>query len=377
VCTHDVVAACFNTGQVVGLQAGSDFKGPNVPVGDNLQTVARLGDVLLALDASQARRIRQVWLADYSRLPGEPPVGSAPNQLLVSDPYVYVLNSTDNTLLVLQRRAEPAPGPGKRFPSGLGLEAVGSVSFGAHANPFAMARLGDTLYVTLYGNLGGDPSAGGKVARVGLGDPARPVRLDPPLALPTGVALQPFPGRHPLPTPAGIVAHRGRLYATLNNLDPATYSPGGPGLLARIDPVTQGVDLLPLGEGCLNPGWVAPVGERLLVSCAGKATYDASFNLIGVEKTGLVLLGAGDEVLSTYALACPGGASDCPLPSAGRFAVVGRRVYLGDNNAGRLFVLEVVGDGLVERRGPGAGASLLVCPNPGGPSLVGDVVAIP
>jgi hypothetical protein len=39
-CTYDVVAACFNTGQVVGLQAGSDFKGPNRPIGEHPFSVA-------------------------------------------------------------------------------------------------------------------------------------------------------------------------------------------------------------------------------------------------------------------------------------------------------------------------------------------------
>ncbi len=115
------------------------------------------------------------------------------------------------------------------------------------------------------------------------------------------------------------------------------------------------------------------------MSCAGKATYDASFNLVAVEKTGLVLLDEQDAVVATYSLACPeGSGSGCPLPSAGRFSVAGNRVYLGDNNAGRVFVIEVSGNQLIERRGLGAGSqpAILACPAQGF-SLVGDVFAIP
>ena len=115
-----------------------------------------------------------------------------------------------------------------------------------------------------------------------------------------------------------------------------------------------------------------------MLSCSGGAAYDRDFNLIDVRGTGLMLLGADDRVVASLALRCPEGTS-CPLPSAGRFSAVGNRAYVGDNNAGRVFVIEVVGDSLVERRGltPGAEPPILACPRGNGPSLVGDVVAIP
>jgi hypothetical protein len=379
-CRHDVVAACFNTGQVVGLQGGQDtaIKGPNAQVGERLQSAARMRDVLLALDATPL--LRQARLFDYGVLPETDVTGNAPNQVLVSDPYVYVLNSTDNTLVTFQRTAEPGTlTGGTRFPGGLGLEPVtgGSVSFGANTNPFAMVKVGGELFVTLYGSLFGDVSAGGKVARVSLANPGAPVLVEPVLQLPTGAQLQPFEGSNPIPSPAGITALNGGVYATLNNLDPTTYGPGGPGLLAKISASTLTVDkLIHLGEGCLNPGWVAPVGNQLVVSCSGRSTYDASFNLVAVEKSGLVLVGANDEVLATAPLACPAGSTGCALPSAGRFAVVGSRVYLGDQNAGRVFVYEVFGNQLREVRGLGTGSSILACPRAAGPSLVSDVVAI-
>ncbi|WP_225408408.1 MXAN_6577-like cysteine-rich protein [Stigmatella hybrida] len=374
VCTYDVVAACFNTGQVVGLQAGTDLKGPNVAVGERPQTVTRMQDVLLVLDA--AKRLREARLSDYGPLAEAPETGNAPNQVLVDEPFVYVINSTSNTLLVLRRRAEPLAQPqgGTRFPNGLGLTPVASVDFGANTNPYAMAKLGTDLWVTLYGNLGGDVSAGGRLARVNVANPLAPV-LDPnPLVLPA----EAFPGGSAESTPTGIAVHQGSLYIALNNLDPATYRPGGPGSLAKVNPRTRQVSPVPLGDGCLNAGWVASLGDRLLVSCGGHAVYDNDFHLTAVEKTGLVLLDAQDAVVSTYTLACPPGATDCPLSSAGRFAVVGSRAYVGDNNAGRVFVIEAVGHQLIERRGPGPGAQppILACPS-NGFSLVGDVVALP
>ncbi|PTL81363.1 MXAN_6577-like cysteine-rich protein [Vitiosangium sp. GDMCC 1.1324] len=375
ICTYDLVAACFNTGQVVGIQAGSDVKGPPMAVGTNPQTVARMQDVLLVLDSST--RLLQARLVDYGELPARNTTGLVPNHLLVQDPYVFILNSTSNTLQVLRRDEEPSSDPGPRFPDGITLTNVGSVNFGANTNPYGFTLKGSDAYVTLLGNLQTAPSAGGKVVRVSVADPSAPTITDT-FELPTGEALKPFSKHTSVPSPAGIVTHHGRVYAALGNLDPTDFSVGGPGFLARINPSTRAVDLLELGEGCLNPFWVAPVGERLLVSCSGAATYDRSFNLLDVKGTGLVLLGADDRVIASFALRCPVGTS-CPHPSAGRFSVVGTRVYVGDNSAGRIFVVEVVGDSLVERRGLGSGAEppILACPRSNGPSLVGDVVAIP
>jgi DNA-binding beta-propeller fold protein YncE len=375
ICTYDVVVTCFNTGQVVGLQAGPDVKGPGVAVGTSPQSVARMQDVLLVMDASM--RLLQARLSDYGELQARNTTGLVPNHLLVQDPYVFILNSTSNTLQVLRRDEAPAGGPGPRFPDGITLTNVGSVNFGANTNPYGFTLRGSDAYVTLLGNLQTDPSAGGRVVRVSLAEPTAP-RITDTFELPTGGALKPFPGRTTAPAPTGIAARQGRVYAALGNLDPRDFSVGGPGFLARIDPATRAVDLLELGESCLNPFWVVPIGERLLVSCSGGAAYDRNFNLIDVRGTGLVLLGADDRVVASLALRCPEGTS-CPLPSAGRFSVVGNRAYVGDNNAGRVFVVEVAGDSLVERRGlgPGAGPPLLACPRSSGPSLVGDVVALP
>ncbi|WNG50793.1 hypothetical protein F0U60_46700 [Archangium minus] len=375
VCTYDVVAACFNTGQVVGIHAGADVKGPAMAVGTSPLTVARMQDVLLVLDASS--RLLQARLTDYGELQARNTTGQVPNHLLVEEPYVYILNSTSNTLQVLQREEKSSFDHRPQFPHGITLTDVGSVNFGANTNPYAFALQGSDAYVTLLGNLQTAPSAGGKVVRVSLTDPTRPVITDT-FELPKGDALNPFPGRTTVAAPAGIATRRGWMFVALGNLDSRDFSVGGPGFLVRINLTTRAMRLIALGEECLNPFWVVPVGERLLVSCGGAATYDRNFNLIDVRGTGLVLLNAEDHVVASHALRCPEGTS-CLLASAGRFSVVGNRAYVGDNNAGRVFVIEVVGDSLVERRGlgPGSEPPLLVCPRSNGPSLVGDVVAIP
>ncbi|MFY2562451.1 MXAN_6577-like cysteine-rich protein [Corallococcus terminator] len=377
VCTYDVVATCFNTGQVVGIQSGSDFKGPNTGVSSSPQSAARMMNALLVLDATS--KLVQARLSDYGVLPARNDTGRAPNQILVLDPYLYILNSSDNTLQMLRREGAPLPpGPrGSHYPDGITLADIASVSFGANTNPFAMTRLGNDLWVTLYGNLLGDPSAGGRVVRVSLNEFSTPVVMDT-IELPSGAALKPFPDNTTLSTPTGITSHHGKLYVALNNLNPITYSPGGPGLLARIDPTSRAVDLIELGEGCLNPSSVAPVGEQLLVSCGGKAVYDSDFQLLSVERSSLVLLDAQDRVVSTAPIQCSPGIGTCPIPAAGRFAVVGNRSYLGDTHGGRIFVHEVVGSTLVERRGllDTSEPPIAACPASGF-SLVSDVVALP
>ena len=291
-CAYDVVATCFNAGQVVGVQAQTGLRGRRTPVGSNPQTVARMQDVLVVVDGL-SRKLRQLRLDDFGALPEEDTAGAAPNQLLAADPYLYVLNSSSNTLQVLRRTREPlaAPEGGTRFPQGLGLEPVGELDLGPNTNPYAMARLGASLWVTLLGNLGEQPEAGGRVVRVSLEDPARPVKRGEVL-LPSGDALRPFPGQSSFSAPAGIAAHAGALYVALGNLELGTFQAAGPGLLARVDPERLTAEVVELGEGCLGAFWVGSVEGRLLASCGGLTTYTQDFQLEAVEGTGLVLLGA-------------------------------------------------------------------------------------
>lgn len=371
-CRYDVVAACFNLGTVVGLNARTLEVGATRAVGDGPQALARMQDALLVLDGLD-QSLRAVRLDTFAPLGERVRTGSASNHLLVEDPYVYVVSSTQSLLQVFERTAPGSAG------TGLGLVLRGSVDLGAGTNPWAVARLGDSLYVTLYGNLvEGAAEAGGKVARVSVVDPLHP-RVVATYALPRGDALQPFAGRHPEPTPTGVLAHGDHLDVTLNSLDPSDYGVGGPALLAELRPDTGEVVLHALGDGCLSPTWLAPLGERLLVSCGGRAEYDGPV-LAAVTATGVVLTGADHRPLATHVLACPSGDTSCALGSAGRITALGTRAFVTDNNAGRVFVLDVEGDQLQERRGlGGAGTPALVAcpPRFEGSGLVGDVVALP
>ena len=102
-CTFELVAACFNTGQVVGLSAAGGLKGPNVPLGNNPQSLTRLQDVLVVVDGLD-RRVRQARLSDYALLPApetETEAGRAdsqPNHVLADDPFLYVVSSGSNTV---------------------------------------------------------------------------------------------------------------------------------------------------------------------------------------------------------------------------------------------------------------------------------------
>ena len=103
-----------------------------------------------------------------------------------------------------------------------------------------------------------------------------------------------------------------------------------------------------------------------------------------MRASGLVLV-KDDVPVASYALSpgCVPGSEGCRLAVAGRFAVAGGAVYLGDTNAGRVFVVEVRDGQLVERRGhstPQAlGPPLAACPvDPRRPvSNAIDVTALP
>lgn len=387
-CTYDVVAACFSNGQLTGIQAGSDFKGPAEPVGSAPAALATVDDVVLAADGMDNQLYQARLHAEGGRplekLPFLVTTGAAPNHVLVDGPLVYVVNAVSGTLQVLRRQGGADAGVG------LPLETVGELSFGENTFPEAVAKLGTRLYVPLFGGYGASAAAAGqKVVEVSVDDPAHPEVLRS-FDL-SAVDLKPFPGGSPMPRPFSIAAHQGALYVALNNLNPDTYAPEGPGMLARIDPVTGAVTTLDLGaDRCLNAVWVVSDGERLYVSCQGRAEYSPpTYTLTSVEKTGLVVVDGSGQRQAAWAMACPAGAppydpdagTGCLPAMASRFAVVGQRIYVGDQNGGRVFVLELAGDQLIERRGytPDGGAPIQACAVGGEVpvSNVSDVLAVP
>ncbi|MBL9038351.1 MAG: hypothetical protein JNG84_07555 [Archangium sp.] len=393
-CTFDLVAACFSSGEVTGFRATTGQRGPAADVGNGPGSLASFGGRLLSADGVD-RRLYQAALAPgdatYRQLARFNRTGAVPNQVLVDEPFVYVVNAESGTLQVLERNAAlsgPDIGTLDAGAEGaLPLATVAELVLGMNTYPQAIAKLGTTLWVPLYGGFGaGAAQAGQRIARISVADPRAPVKVGE-IDLAT-LDLKPFDGGVAAARPWSVTTLGGAVYVALNNLEPSTYQPAGPGLVARIDPATNAVSLIDLGaDTCLNPQWIAPLGDGLAVSCGGQAEYTPSFSLAGTRHAGVVRLSAAGQVTASWAPTCPAGSdlpdggTTCPPMFPGRFAVLEGRLYLGDQNAGRIYVLDTADGGLVELRGPlgSQGSAILACtPSPvTGVANVADVLALP
>lgn len=368
VCDYEAVAACYWSGQLVGFDPTTGVKGPLSDVGSNPAALARLGSTLLSADGTDHRL--------YSALPTPSgayalgalasQTGAVPNQVLVDRPFVYVVNAGSGTLLVLREGSDAGV---IRLDAGvegtLTLGAVAEVALGMNTFPQGMAKVGSQLWVPLYGGYGAEAAdAGQELAKVDITNPSAPT-LAGRVSL-KGLDLKAFDGGSPVARPWAIVAKNGQLYVALNNLNPDTYAPEGPGMLAKVDPSLGTVTGIDLGAAaCLNPQWLAAVGDSLAVSCGGLVAYSPTSAVESVTSAGVVVLDALDAPLAVTWNAggsCAGAAADagCLLLLPGRFAVSGKQILLADQNGGRVVVLEVTDAGVSEVR---AGANALnVCP---------------
>lgn len=356
-CNSDVVAACFNTGHLVGLH-GKDQAHPPSPSAPNPQALESVGSVLLIADGLD-KQLYQANLGDLTRNAAAPtPIGPDARDLLVDGRHLYVVNAGDNTVQVLRRNEETLT-PGN---TGFTFSTVGQLQLGANTNPQAVAKVGDALYVPLYGTFTAEGTAAGqKVVQIDVRNPAAPAvthtwdltTLD---LKPTGAAST--------PRPSWIVAHQGILYVALNNL--SGFSPGGPGMLARIDPGSRQMTAIDLGlEDCVNPGHVTSAGDRLVVTCTGD--YQG--------KTALVALDGAGRKLAAYKPRCAG--AGCVAAALNRTTADGRLLYSGDAVSGRVFISELINDRLVEVRGFESGGAVTACPaGRGGFTLVADMLTV-
>jgi DNA-binding beta-propeller fold protein YncE len=364
-CAFEVFAACFDNGQVVGLSS-SGGKGVASSVGSGPQRLAVSGGGLWVADGLD-QKMRRLHLATLSESGGQVAVGKSPQAILVEGGYLFVVSSLSNALQIFRATGED-------------LSPVGSVSFGANAAPQGVVRNFNQLYVPLYGGLGSGAAVGQKVAVVDIQDPTKPsvvgsydlMHLD----------LQPFPGQSPLPRPYDIVQWGDSLYVALNNLaadDSGMLVPGGPGMVARIELKTAKVTALSLGSDvCLNAVSLAVTPQGLVVSCAGVSDF-SQWPLVKTEKTGAVLISPTGARLGSWSLSCPPADPDCPTPLAGKVTASGSRVYLADQTAGRVFILDSSTGTLEERRGFAKEAPVVACAvDPArGYSSVMDLVALP
>lgn len=448
-CQWDLVAACFSTGQLVGVQSGSDQRGPLNPFGSGPASLAQYGQKVLAVDGIDSRLI-QASLPELQQLSEFNDTGRYPNQVFVDPPYVYSVNSGTHTLQILapvgdagcpavmqpdagcayvsladggsvapaaadggcfypQTRAAdagcadtqlgdggvgpfplddggcfapPPPPPPPDMPcfqqgsdAGLKLVTIGELDTGANSFPEAVAKAGGALWVALNGP--------GDVIKVNVSNPRNP-QLVGTVHL-SGLDLKSFDGGPTAPGPFWIAEHGGKLYVPLNNLN-FNFQPGGPGMLAVIDPATMDAGTIDLGPAsCLNALFVASAQGKLFVSCGGFAIYSMpDYALVSTDKAGVVMLDPATNARATWSPQCPpGGDGGCSPILPSRLAVRDGRIYLGDQNGGRIFVADILGDGgIKERRGYAAGAmgapvqACGVAPF-GGPSNVSDIISLP
>lgn len=348
-CSFDVVAACFGSGQVVGLERDTATRGPLEPLGTAPAALATYGDVLLAADGLD-RTLLQAELAArnghaFGRVGPVTPIGTAANFVLADPPWVYVVNSGANTLQVLRTDGGTPDG-------GVVLTTVAELPFGANTIPEVAVKSGTSLWVPLYGGTGAAAAAQGqKVVQVDVSNPAQPVVANTvELA---NLDLKAFDGGRPgVARPMAAVMHLGALHVALNNLNPDTYAPEGPGLVAKVNVDTRAVEVIDLGGAdCLNPVAVASHQDVLLASCAGRPVYDMNNAVVSNERAGVVAVRA-DGQRSVWKAECVVAAdAGCSRPLPGRLAALQDRVWVSDQNGGRLFVLDLDGGVLSERRG--------------------------
>lgn len=388
-CGYEAVAACYWSGQAVGFSSTTGSRGPLSDLGTNPGALASYQGTLLAADGTDNRLYQAVANATgggFSQVTRANTTGSVPNQVLVAAPYVYVANAASGTLQVLKVGVDGGDVVelDAGVTGGVQLGTVAELQLGMNSYPEGVAKVGDSLWVPLFGGFGADGAdAGQVVVRVSVANPEMPTETGR-VSL-KDLDLKAFDGGAPVARPFAITARNGALYVALDNLNPDTYAVEGPGLVARIQPEDGGVSVIDLGAAdCVNPQWLAAVGDSLAVSCGGSVQYSPTFTVDAVTQAGLVLLNAQDQKVAAWSSACPadagvladGGVACMPM-MPGRFTVVGQRILLGDQNAGRLVFLDVADGGLVEVKGVSDALNLCPISPLTGAGNVSDVVATP
>jgi hypothetical protein len=154
----------------------------------------------------------------------------------------------------------------------------------------------------------------------------------PPLkktALPSGAALQPYSATDPTRAgPQAIAAGpNGSAFIALTNLD-ASYSPGGPGLLVRLQPDTGAQTPIWLGgadaQACQNAGMVKNDNGLLVAICSGGFSSAAGRLVVQVNPDSNAVLRSQKPPTDAQ-------------PSA--IAVASSKVWVGDFSAPRLYSL--------------------------------------
>jgi len=400
-CQTALVAACIsglNVGNLVRVHdapGGLVLESPVNPPGASFpDTLGVLGTALLYAD-DDSSSLFEVPLSNLGAASSERPqiatIANAGTTQVFVEPSdggsrIYTTASSAQTILVFA--GPPAADAGALLGDGSG--ALGLVSLGGYAAdpgsyPEPFAKIGDDVFVPL--------NATGKVLRVNLSNPASAqVRDTYDLqalvnALPGGGQVTFDGGTLPLvPSPTQAIARNGAVYVAANVLRYTPVTLYGPPLVARIDPTKTGQaalsavgGLVPTDGGtitCQNVEWVAPLSAGaaapswMLVSCAGARTYDMNFDVTAVSNTQLVVMNGSDQVIDTWS---PSTGLGQPPPSVGRAVPQNNTVYVADETASRLYVVDLVGNNVVERVGyVDGGTPPQICP-----SYISDLKVVP
>jgi hypothetical protein len=351
-CVTSIVAACIvgNSGSVVPLLdvATSPHSGPAAQVGGVPSALGVLGQTLLEADG-ESQKLFELPLA-HLNVPlisaEKVALGQFPAQVFVepsdAGARVYAISSGTNTLNIFDA---PSTAYGRIDDDAgvtvgaLGLTSSGGYPFGPGTSPEPFAKLGNHLFVPLFST--------GQVVRLDVGNPIAPAVVDT-FNLPVTPSFNPDPSQ--------ALLHNGLVYVALNNLD-SSFTPGPP-MLAKIDPSKSGsaaVTAVPLDStACLNAVTLAELPNTggsalLLVGCAGKAQFDpVTFETISVDRSAVLLLDGNDQPLASWTPSTDAGVVP---PVVGKLAVVGSRVLVADQSAGRVYVVDVSGNAFIERIG--------------------------
>ncbi len=345
-CVADLYLACFDTNEVREATSALGPAGSPIPTAAGPISLAWLGDALAVADSIngtvEVLRFDPPGLrSDTITIPAGNVgfsdlefVAAANGLLYVSNAATQVLDVLDPVGLRVLDEIPLSPPPGGTFVNPQGILVIGTKAY------VALNASSEVVVV--------DVSASGACTAPPCGAVTRR------LALPAAFAS---PGGAPMPARLALVA--GKLYVTLWNLDPATFSPAGSGRLAVIDTGTDtlvtaaGSAPVDLGDACLNPADIAAVGQVLYVTCgpsfaappiatgAGIATLDVSsgtpvvgpaLQLTAYNPGALTFCGAaayvGDRASGAVLRYDPGSRSItstqvlCPPPSQGSAAYV-------------------------------------------------------
>jgi len=291
---------------------------------------------------------------------------------------IYTMASSANALKIFSGPSPAQAGAlldaGAGAVGALGLQEIGGYPFAQSSFPEPFAKIGDDIFVPLNGL--------GTVIRLNITNPASAVQKDSYDLQPiiSGLAVLPDGGIFN-PSPTMAIARNGFVYVAANvlrydgNRNATDY---GPGVVVRIDPTKSGQAALSVVPGlggdagtCQNVEWLTSLslgsGARpMIVSCAGARTYDMNFNVISATNTELLLLDASDQQIASWTPSNgPIGADGGPPPaSVGRAVVQNTTVYVADESASRLYVLDYGSNAFVERVGyVDGGTAPQICPN--------------